>query len=66
MAPGVLLFCVGNGICGINATRSWQTTGANAAFLDAHCVFIQNQIDYQVHLALYSIDRGETIPPGAF
>jgi prepilin-type processing-associated H-X9-DG protein len=55
-----------DGMYGVNVTSSWHTNGVNAAFLDAHCVFIQNQINYQVHSALYSIDRGEIIPPGAF
>jgi prepilin-type N-terminal cleavage/methylation domain-containing protein/prepilin-type processing-associated H-X9-DG protein len=56
----------GDGMYGVHVTSSWHTNGVNAAFLDAHCVFIQNQINYQVHSALYSIDRGEIIPPGAF
>jgi prepilin-type processing-associated H-X9-DG protein len=55
-----------DGKLGLNCTSSWHTNGVNAAFLDAHVRFFQNQIDPQVHTAMYSIDRGEIIPPGAF
>lgn len=54
----------GDGMYAINNTSSYHPNGVNGAFLDAHVVFFSNQIDEQVHTALYTMNRAEVIPPG--